>query len=301
MPAGGRYSRLSAVAHGVRLGTTRVAPSSMPPHFFPRGQAIVDTGHNTRQPAVDVLRYLGAVQGLPGVAPADIEALFDAIPDVLFFIKDEAGLYTHVNITMVRRLGLKSRSEVIGKRVNEVYPGGLSATYARQDNQVLAGETIENLLELHIFPNRAPGWCLTCKRPLYADGRVAGVIGISRDLGPPDGRGSIYERLRMALAHLNVHYAENVRIQTLIELTGFSASKLQRYFRQVFQLTPQQVLTRLRIQMAIHRMRGDENIASIGQSCGFTDQSAFTRQFKATVGVTPRDYRALLRKDAPLP
>ena len=38
------------------------------------------------------------------VEPADIEALFDAIPDVLFFIKDRQGRYTHVNQTMLRRL-----------------------------------------------------------------------------------------------------------------------------------------------------------------------------------------------------
>ncbi|MEA3111861.1 MAG: hypothetical protein QOG58_1660, partial [Caballeronia sp.] len=28
---------------------------------------------------------------------------------------------------------------------------------------------------------------------------------------------------------------------------------------------------------------------------GYTDHSAFTRQFKATVGLTPTEYRALLR------
>lgn len=42
-------------------------------------------------------------------------------------------------------------------------------------------------------------------------------------------------------------------------------------------------------------LRDDDSIASIGQACGFADQSAFTRQFKATVGMTPRDYRALGR------
>ena len=40
------------------------------------------------------------------------------------------------------------------------------------------------------------------------------------------------------------------------------------------------------------------SIASIGQACGFGDQSAFARQFKATVGITPRQYRGL-RKAGP--
>jgi PAS domain S-box-containing protein len=233
------------------------------------------------------------------IEPAELEALFDAVPDVLFFVKDQQGRYTHVNITMVRRLGLKCRGELIGKRVNEVYPSGLSAAYAQQDARVLAGEIIDNLLEVHIFPNRAPGWGLTCKRPWRVDGEIRGVIGITRDLGRSDGPESQYEGLRLALAHLNAHYAENVRMQTLLDITGFSQSKLERAFRKVFQLSPQQVLTRLRMQIAMHRLAGAESVASIGQACGFSDQSAFTRQFKLATGMVPRDYRALLNRPEP--
>ncbi|MFI8719240.1 PAS domain-containing protein [Stenotrophomonas sp. NPDC077464] len=232
------------------------------------------------------------------VEPADIEALFDAIPDVLFFMKDRDGRYTHINQTMLRRLGLKSRKEVIGRTAAEIYPTGLGADYATQDAQVLAGKVIENLMELHLFANREPGWCLTCKRPLLVDGQIRGLIGISRDLGQKDSLGTQYEQLRLALAHLNAHYAENVRMQTLLDITGFSLSKLERTFRKVFQMTPQQVLTRLRIQMAVHLLHGSETIASIGQACGFTDQSAFTRKFKAEVGVSPRAYRAQIAERA---
>lgn len=46
---------------------------------------------------------------MKSIDPADLEALFDAVPDVLFFVKDREGRYTHVNQTMLRRLGLKSR------------------------------------------------------------------------------------------------------------------------------------------------------------------------------------------------
>ena len=38
------------------------------------------------------------------IDPAEIEALFDAIPSVLFFAKDVDGRYTHVNMTMMQRL-----------------------------------------------------------------------------------------------------------------------------------------------------------------------------------------------------
>ena len=87
-------------------------------------------------------------------------------------------------------------------------------------------------------------------------------------------------------------------MQTLLDITGFSLSKLERSFRKVFQMTPQQVLTRLRIQMAMHLLHGPDSIARIGQACGFSDQSAFARQFKSTVGMTPRDYRAMVQSGA---
>jgi len=35
----------------------------------------------------------------------------------------------------------------------------------------------------------------------------------------------------LVLAHLNTHYADYVRMQTLLDITGFSLSKLVRSFR----------------------------------------------------------------------
>lgn len=35
--------------------------------------------------------------------------------------------------------------------------------------------------------------------------------------------------------------------------------------------------------------------------CGYMDHSAYTRQFKATVGITPSEYRALLQSAATRP
>jgi AraC-like DNA-binding protein len=93
-------------------------------------------------------------------------------------------------------------------------------------------------------------------------------------------------------------YGETVRMQALAELAGLSLSQLERQFRRVFHLTPQQWLTRLRIDAAMRQLRGDDSIATIGLACGFSDQSAFSRQFKAMVGVTPRDYRKLQRDAA---
>jgi AraC-like DNA-binding protein len=225
------------------------------------------------------------------IPASELETLFDVLPDVVFFVKDTAGRYTHTNLTLVRRLGMKRRSDVIGRRATDLFPLSMGGSYASQDRRVLAGEIIENQLELHIFPSRGPGWCLTCKRPLRVRGEVQGVIGISRDLGKPDGHHPTYAWLGRVLAHLQDHYAESIRVHTLAQMADLSVAQLGRHFLRVFQLTPQQVLTKLRIEAAMRMLHGDESIATVGQACGFTDQSAFARQFKMTVGMTPRQFR----------
>lgn len=228
----------------------------------------------------------------------DLVPLFDALPDVVFFAKDTQGRYTHVNATLVRRLRLASRGDIIDKRASELFPEALGAGYLAQDQQVLAGEVIENRLEVHIFDNRAPGWCVTSKWPLRTAGRIGGVIGISRDLGQPDGLHPTYDRIRQIVDYMQQHHGERIRVTELARMARMSVAQLERHFRHVFQVTPQQLLTKMRIEAAMERLAGDDAIAAISLACGYVDQSAFARQFRATMGLTPRAYRKLVRARA---
>ncbi|MBN3585593.1 PAS domain-containing protein, partial [Algoriphagus aestuarii] len=54
--------------------------------------------------------------------PSELQAIFDALPDVVFFIKDREGRYTHVNLTLVRRLGARHREDLVGKTADQVFP-----------------------------------------------------------------------------------------------------------------------------------------------------------------------------------
>lgn len=217
---------------------------------------------------------------------------------MVFFIKDTQCRYTHVNQTLSQRVGIERHEEILGRSVLELYPATLAGRYILQDQRVLRGETIENLLELQLYPNRSTGWCLTRKQPVIEHGRIVGLIGISRDLGQPDSRHSSFERLREIVDHMQEHFHEPLRVRNLAEKSGVSVAQLERLFKRVFQITPQQMLTKLRIEAAMRLLHGNDSIARIGQTCGFSDQSAFARQFKSTVGMTPRDYRAMVQSGA---
>lgn len=226
--------------------------------------------------------------------PADeLARLLGKLPDVVFFVKDREGRYAQVNQTLALRLGLKHPDEVVGRDPREVFPDPLGASYRSQDRQVLAGQNLENQLEVHLFPDRAPGWCLTDKYPLRRGGEVDGVIGISRDLGRPDGRHPAYDHLIRVVDYLEAHYAERPRVEKLAQLAGLSVAQLERHFQRVFQINPSQMLAKLRIDAAMRMLATQESIAAIGQQCGYSDQSAFARQFRKVLGLTPGQYRKL--------
>lgn len=218
----------------------------------------------------------------------------DAMSDTIAFIKDLEGRYTYANLTLVHRLGLTRRDEVIGRSELELYPDALGSSHPKQDERVLLGETIENELQVQVLPNHAMGWCLTHKRPLQVRGEIRGIVGSSRDVAAPDATQACPASLRHVFNYLHEHYMESVRVYALADMAGMSMTQLDRHFRSRYRLTPQQMLTRLRIDSAMRLLRGGDSMAAISHACGFADQSAFTRQFKATVGMTPRSYRTSL-------
>jgi AraC-like DNA-binding protein len=230
----------------------------------------------------------------PMISADALVDLFDNLPNVVFFVKDRTGCYTHVNRTLVSRLSLHHYSEVVGRHPEDLFPAPLGLRYSEQDQQILiSGGSIGDLLEVHLYPHRMSGWCLTCKYPLRAHNRVAGVVGVSRDLGHPDEQPPIYGRLVRVLEYFQKHYGEPVRMETMAQLAGMSIAQLERHWKHVFQLNPRQMLTKLRMDRAMQLLREPVSVAAIAQACGYGDQSAFTRQFRKLTGVTPLQYRAL--------
>ena len=48
--------------------------------------------------------------------PGLVESLFDALPDVLFYVKDPEGRYLWANRTLIDRTGLAGLQAVVGRR-----------------------------------------------------------------------------------------------------------------------------------------------------------------------------------------
>ncbi|WP_159835037.1 AraC family transcriptional regulator [Burkholderia sp. 8Y] len=227
--------------------------------------------------------------------------VFDAMPDIVFFVKDRDARYAMVNRTLARRCGHKDdKTALIGKTAEDVFPRRFGRIYTAQDQAIIAqGVQLIDQLELHLYPGREPGWCMTCKQPLHdAEGNVVGLAGISRDLQAAESTHPAYSRLAAVVQHIQDNYVQPLNMRDLAQMANMSIAQLERYFHKVFHLTPRQVLLKTRLDAATALLVTHDKVTDVAALCGYTDHSAFTRQFKATVGITPTEYRALLQAPA---
>ncbi len=230
-----------------------------------------------------------------GVDMRLLEQLFDHTPDTAFFIKDAAGCYVAVNQSLVERHGLRHKSQILGRRPSDVCPGDFGRIPAEQDAFVLrTGKPIIERLELHWYSPHKPVWCLTTKLPMRdAAGSVIGIIGISKDVRSPVAPQEIPAGVAAALARLEVGYSDPLTPPELARIAQLPAARLARIIKRIFGVTPVQLIAKTRIAAASRLLREtDRSIAEIAHECGFYDHSAFTRAFRAVVGVAPTQFRA---------
>lgn len=231
--------------------------------------------------------------------PTSIEPLFDRLPDVVFSIKDRAGRYIFISEACVERCGLESRGDAIGRTAHDLFPKHMADRYVRQDETLFrTGRPVVDNLDLTLFNDGEPGWCLTNKVPLYdREGVLIGLACLSKDLIEPSRAGYIDARFAAAIDHALNHYSEPLPIDELADLAGISAAQFDRRMKKVFQISACQFLIKIRIDAATERLaHSDDKIADIAIACGFCDQSALSRQFRQLTGLTPRQYRGLLER-----
>jgi AraC-like DNA-binding protein len=99
-----------------------------------------------------------------------------------------------------------------------------------------------------------------------------------------------------ALALMHADSAQPWTLQTLAQRCGLSRTTLAERFRDVMGDTPLNYLRTLRMQQAMRLLtETDQHLERIALAVGYQDAFSFSKVFKRTVGVAPRDFR---RRDA---
>ncbi len=218
------------------------------------------------------------------------------MPDIVFFIKNQCGEYVSVNQTLVTRCGKRHKSELLGRSPGQVLGEDLGRGYEEQDRRVLAsGQRLLDSLELHMYANGTLGWCLTSKIPLMGQsGEPVGLVGVSRDLRLPDLSGDDFAHIADAVAYAQDHLEAAPGNAELASIAKMSPYQLDRRMKQVFGMTTGQWLLKNRITQASRLLLETAlPIVEVAFATGYTDQSAFTRQFRRATGVTPSQFRGL--------
>ncbi|MDA8019131.1 MAG: AraC family transcriptional regulator [Thermoanaerobaculia bacterium] len=237
------------------------------------------------------------VQLLEGLAePFTAEALFDQLPETVFFIKNSEGQYLCVNDTLVARCGLRSKSELLGRTPSEIFGAKLGRGYEAQDRDILrSGHQLIGKLELHVYQPRGTGWCLTHKLPLRGrDGQIVGLVGVSRDLSAPDLKDWDFHPIAATLSEAQARLDAPPSVREMAASASLSVYQLDRRMKRLFGLSTGQWLLKQRIEHACRELVETElPIAQIALNCGYADQSAFTRQFRRTTGHRPSEFRKI--------
>jgi PAS domain S-box-containing protein len=221
-------------------------------------------------------------------------ALFDALPDVVLFMKDRRSRFTRVNRAFLAMHGCQSMAEVIGRNDHDFHPPALAAQYVAEDERVMrSGRPMREQVWLVPDHTGLPAWYRCTKLPLVdAAGRVSGLAGILRPFVHAGKAPDEYCRLTPALQMVAGEYHRPIRVSELARACGLSISHLQREFRRLFGMSPSDYVLRTRLLLA--RRMLDQSTASVGEvavTCGFYDQSHFTKAFKAHTGLPPQAYR----------
>ncbi|HVO73874.1 MAG TPA: PAS domain S-box protein [Ignavibacteriaceae bacterium] len=112
-----------------------------------------------------------------------LRTLIDSIPDLINF-KNSEGKYILNNKAHLNSIGAKSQEDVLGKTTFDYHPKELAEKYHADEMKIIqTGESMIDKEEAAVDPETGEvRWSLTSKIPLWQDGEIKGIIGLSRDI-----------------------------------------------------------------------------------------------------------------------
>lgn len=99
-------------------------------------------------------------------------------------------------------------------------------------------------------------------------------------------------RVGETISHMKRHFTEPIVLDDLVSISGMSRTNYLRTFETSMGTSPINHLIHLRIDEACRLLRtSDQSITDIAFTVGFSDSNYFSRQFRKTKQLSPREYR----------
>ena len=105
-------------------------------------------------------------------------------------------------------------------------------------------------------------------------------------------------KLNLVKDYIDSHYMEDFNLDELAQMFNISKYHFVRIFKKEFSKGPMAYLEEVRIRIAKNLLASTENrITDIALNLGFSSSSYFSQRFKTLTGITPYDYRMMLRNN----
>lgn len=96
--------------------------------------------------------------------------------------------------------------------------------------------------------------------------------------------------------YVKKHYSEEIDLNSIARILGFSSSYLTKVFNKVENTTPSKVIRSYRMGIAKQLLNDDSlTIQQIASHVGYSDPFHFSKSFKQTVGISPTQYKQELQ------
>lgn len=101
-----------------------------------------------------------------------------------------------------------------------------------------------------------------------------------------------YGYILKTLQFIEENFKDDITSAEIAANIGISSDYITKQFKKELEITPLEYLRKYRIAKAIELIKTtDMSISDISVACGFNDLSLFSRVFKQTFGLTPRDFK----------
>lgn len=102
-------------------------------------------------------------------------------------------------------------------------------------------------------------------------------------------------RLSMITAYIREHYQEELSLESVAEIFGYSPTYLSKMFQKYAQINYKSYLQSVRVGYAYKDLENtDAKLSEIAAKHGFPNQKAFAKEFQKKYGMLPSEYRKKL-------
>ena len=101
----------------------------------------------------------------------------------------------------------------------------------------------------------------------------------------------LYRRLVKAKFFIDEHFMDNIDLGNIADEAYFSKFHFIRLFKKIYNKTPHQYLTSVRIEKAKQYLQENNSVSDVCYTVGFDSVSSFIGLFKRIVCLTPAAYQ----------